>query len=205
MQQTELETAPPAPPPRRGLSPMAAIAVIAALLAFVSVGLFLVAKPDVQDSAGYSEVQAPTAEGSSRASAIKAFTELSARASQLFDTQDVSVASSIYTDKSPVLENVISSIRELRERNVRDKGRFERMRLAVISVTPERAVIREVTLYYPCFLHAGGRDVTQGPGVIEQTNLYTLRHENGVWQIHDAVLEKDRVHKHVVNRCTTSP
>jgi len=122
----------------------------------------------------------------------------------MFDARDATSAPSVYTRESPVVEAVIHSVRRLRKQGVTDKGRFERLSIDVVAANSRQALVREVTLYYPCFITRSGNDVTQGPGVIEQTNLYTLRDENGSWQIHDAVLESDRVVKKALDQCTTS-
>jgi|GEM_PF-3584869 hypothetical protein len=201
MQETGTGNVEAPPPARRALTPHLAAAIVAAL-AVSALGLTFLMSRERQDSSD-EPGRRGTSGGPRDESVIAEFTKLSALAGEMFDARDATIAPSIYTDESPVLQEVLRSVRNLRKQEVADRGHFERLSIDVVSADSRQALLREVTLYYPCFMSRNGTDVTQGPGVIEQTNLYTLRDENGSWQIHDAVLERDRVVKKALDQCTT--
>ena len=107
-----------------------------------------------------------------------------------FHDRDLGQLSSIYTASSPVAEIASTEITRLIEDEVFSKSTFETVDISLVSSSPDEAVLRQVVIITPRFVNEDGKNVTRDSNKLVQTVLWTLRREDGSWQIHDSLIEK---------------
>ncbi|HVF12453.1 MAG TPA: hypothetical protein VNA87_05135, partial [Actinomycetota bacterium] len=68
----------------------------------------------------------------------------------------------------------------------------ETQQLAVIRNSPDEIQIREAVVVTPRFVDMNGKDITTGGEVAREVVIWTLRLENDLWLIHDAVVTSSK-------------
>jgi hypothetical protein len=189
---------PPTPAARRGLPPPAALMAIL----FVALGGLLLLRLTSTNSPPTEREAVSAANSAPLPNAVQIFEGLRSDLDRAFDERDPSLVEQIYTPDSPVADSVRSNIAQLKEDNIRDRGRIEIQSIQVVSTSVGEIELREVVHYYPCFRNDIGRDVTRAPGILEQRSLHVLHQANGEWRIHTSRLEDERVISRLPNQCT---
>jgi len=197
MQETETRnTEAPPPPARRALTPLAALGIIAGI-ALATVASFYVfnrsAKTHVDPISPSRTQQEESLEN--------AYRSLVTNSQLIFRRRDQKLIPTAYTANSPLLPQLSAGLEELTDKNLYDESTFTPLDLEVLEQSRDKAVLREVTEFAPCFRTQDGDDVTDTPGIIEQTNMVTLRRESGRWQIHNSVTIDERLVRKVQSGC----
>lgn len=180
------------PPERAFLSPGKALALLLGVILALGAAVFLLRPAAPAEPTVTSDPPAPTFELSD-AEAVARFESLESLVNEAFESRDESLLSLVYTADSPVVGIASKEIRQLRRDRVHDRSTFETVEFDVISNTPERIVLRQSVEIESLFVTESGKDITQEPRNSLQVVEWTLKLENGEWQIHDSLIKRSRV------------
>ena len=127
--------------------------------------------------------------------AVATFEKLYSTSASAIRNRDQSLLPIALTDGGPVFERAQDQITQLKEDGVTDASSFEIIDSRVTANATNEVALRITFRLNTCFLDDEGNDVTKGPRTLEQDSDWTLQVEDSRWQIHQGVLQEDRVLK----------
>jgi hypothetical protein len=125
--------------------------------------------------------------------AIETFERLYTTSASAIRNQDQSLLPTVLTDGGPVYERAQDQIAQLKKDGITDASNFEIMDSRVTANDANEVTLEIAFRLHTCFLDGEGNDVTEGPRTLEQDSVWTLQVEDSRWQIHQGVLQEDRV------------
>ena len=180
-------------PTRGPLSPVVAFVALIAVLALLGSIIFLTRPDTPKPTAPLSSTEEETHFALTDEEAKAEFERLNEIRHQAFEERDPTLISFVYTSDSPVASIAEQEIEQLVRDDAIDHSEFRTRDLSILDRNDQEVVLREVVEIRSRFLDARGRDVTTGPDRSLQVVVWTLRLEEGVWQLHDSVIKKSRV------------
>ena len=173
------------------MSPIKVFAVLIGLVAAIVI-VAEVARDDAPPVAP-QRTASPADFSLTNSEAIARFKELRTIVVRAIRQRDPSLVSVSFSPASPAAERISREIERLRRDRVIDRTQITTLNISVISNTPERIRLREVTRLEPCFVTERGRDVTRAPSSVKQVGVWTLTRDGSLWQLENGVLKLDRV------------
>lgn len=194
MQEAQAPTSTTDASARRGLRPMAAAAVVAAVVLLGSGIAYLISRTG--DTPPTRPAPPPAAEEPTSDPEVEVIAELEALLAlkdQAFDAHDLDLLTDVYIDGGAAENRARRALRRLIRFDVYDDGRYRTKEMSVEELEGTQARVKHVYLFLPCFRNSDGLDVTDATGVLEDEVVYTLQRESGRWQIHDSERVAERV------------
>jgi hypothetical protein len=174
-----------------GLSPVRAFFLLGAVATIVPL-TFLATRPEASPSPTAAPSRSPDF-SLTEAEAIAEFEELRDLALDAIRNRDASRVDEAFVPTGPAATRALGEIRKLLRARVTDESTFFSKSVKVVENSPRQIRIVERSRLKPCFRTANARDVSEGPAVVDQTSLWTMRQVNTQWRIYDVVLRRDAV------------
>ena len=199
MQRVEGPSSRLAPEPTRArpsLSPPFAFLLLVVVIGILGT-IFYLTKPDAPATPTNADaVQQQPDFSLTNEEAITRFEELDRIRIAMYATRDLSLLDSFLVSDSPLKRKATREVTGLLRDGVVPITDFVSESITVISNGPGTIVVRQVETDRSRFETESGKDITQGPRVIQRTVDWTLRLEHGVWLLFDS----DQVGSRVVKK-----
>lgn len=195
MQQAHESRDGTAPPPSNSnaFNPLTVLLAVAAAAVLGVVGFFMLTGSETSPPPKFGPPE--DAFALTDQEAITEFTRLHDLALRSASERNLSLLSHVFTANGPTGKRARRSIERLRADGVFDRSQVQTLKVDVISNEATTIQLLHKGTLRPCFVSKGGKDVTRGAGLVDQTTLWTLHLDGTKWLIHDAVIKRDKVVK----------